>query len=603
MFNSLLPGIFRNYTCPGRQCQGSPGVLRESSARPVWFSHVLVVLALLGTQVRDTTLPSNYLHTSGNQIVDSAGHTVGLSGLNWFGFETETRAPHGLWSRSYKDMLDQMQNLGYNVIRLPFSNAMLAAGVKPTGIDYRKNPDLVNLTALEVMDRIIAEAGARGIRVILDNHRSTSGGGPESNGLWYTSAYPESRWIDDWKMLANRYKGNDTVIGVDLRNEPHGGCWGCGDSSRDWRLAAEKAGNAVLSVNPDLLIIVEGIANYNGQNTWWGGNLTGVKDFPINLQVANRLVYSPHEYPASVYEMPWFNDSTFPNNMPGIWDQYWGYLSANYPILIGEFGSKLQTEKDRQWFQKFQGYIQSKHLNWTFWSLNPNSGDTGGLLKDDWLSVNQAKQDVLKTIQYPSIGLGAAQTAPSTITSSQPMPVANTPTAVPQAPTDRLFEGFEAGSLGNWNPFQGGNSWMSANVLAPGQSGSYALKVDYWVGDGGWAGVGRTFTSSQDWSPYQTLSLAIFGLNSGSTIRIEVLDNRGWGGNDSAERFEYVFTDNFTGWKTFDLFWKAFSRRSDWQPDGAPNDGFGLTQVWGFNISLVKGQGSFEVDDIKLIGR
>ena len=40
------------------------------------------------------------------------------------------------------------------------------------------------------------------------------------------------------------------VIGMDLRNEPYNACWGCGEASRDWRLAAEKAGNAILEVNP-----------------------------------------------------------------------------------------------------------------------------------------------------------------------------------------------------------------------------------------------------------------------------------------------------------------------------------------------------------------
>ena len=40
------------------------------------------------------------------------------------------------------------------------------------------------------------------------------------------------------------------VIGADLHNEPHSpACWGCGDPNTDWRLAAERAGNAILSVN------------------------------------------------------------------------------------------------------------------------------------------------------------------------------------------------------------------------------------------------------------------------------------------------------------------------------------------------------------------
>src|SRR5215813_5559541 len=250
--------------------------------------------------VQPVQAATNYLHTSGNKILDASNNIVGLSGVNWFGFETSNNVPHGLWSRNYKDMLDQIKSLGYNVIRLPFSDAVLQPNVMPNSISYILNPDLINLSSLQIMDKVINEAGARGIKIILDNHRSTPGGGPESNGLWYTSAFPESQWIADWQMLVTRYKDNSAVIGVDLRNEPHDpACWGCGDPTKDWRLAAETAGNAVLAINPNLLIIVEGISTYNGQSIWWGGNLIGAQSYPVRLNVANRLVYSPHEYPAS----------------------------------------------------------------------------------------------------------------------------------------------------------------------------------------------------------------------------------------------------------------------------------------------------------------
>ena len=347
----------------------------------------------------------NYLHTSGSQILDTSNKVVGLSGVNWFGFETSNNAPHGLWARNWEDMLDQIKSEGYNVIRLPFSNAMLKKNVMPSGIDYQKNPDLAGLTSIQVMDKIIRGANLRELKIILDNHRSTPGGGPESNGLWYTSEYSESDWIADWKALVRRYKYIPGVIAVDLRNEPYNACWGCGDPSRDWRLAAEKAGNAVLSINPNLLIIVEGVAEFNGQYTWWGGNLIGAKEYPVRLKVPHRLVYSAHEYPETIYPQPWFSSSNYPNNLPAVWDKYWGYLVKENiaPVLIGEFGTRYERQKDRQWLQMFQAYIQQNHLNWTFWSLNPDSGDTGGLLQDDWISIHQSKQNILENIQYPFI--------------------------------------------------------------------------------------------------------------------------------------------------------------------------------------------------------
>src|ERR1051326_5922049 len=48
---------------------------------------------------------SGALHTDGSNIVDAQGRVVHLSGVNWFGFETGTFAPHGLWARGLDDML------------------------------------------------------------------------------------------------------------------------------------------------------------------------------------------------------------------------------------------------------------------------------------------------------------------------------------------------------------------------------------------------------------------------------------------------------------------------------------------------------------------
>lgn len=560
---------------------------------------LLISLSLPGITAHRAMAASNYLHTSGSKIYDSSNQVVGLSGLNWFGFETANNVVHGLWSRNWGSMLDQIKSLGYNVIRLPFSDAVLQPGVMPNSIDYTLNPDLVKLSSIQVMDKIIAGAGQRGIKIILDNHRSTPGGGPESGGLWYTSGYPESTWIADWQMLANRYKGNDTVIGADLRNEPYGGCWGCGDTSKDWRLAAERGGNAILAIEPNWLIIVEGVGTYNGQSTWWGGNLMGAKDFPVQLNVPGRLVYSPHEYPASVAYQSWFSDPTYPNNMPAIWDKFWGYLQEGNiaPIMVGEFGSTLQTTSDQEWFQAFTTYIQQHSLNWTFWSLNPDSGDTGGLLNNDWTTVVQAKQAALKPLQYALLGSGISTAG--TATPSMPAPT-NTPAPTP-TPLPLTLASFESGTLSGWSIFRDANSTMNASIVSPGYSSTYALKVQGAIASGGWGGVQQLYSSAQNWTAYNNFTFWMYGDNSGAPMRLEVLDNNQPGSaTDTAERYVYLFTDNWTGWKHFIVPWSSFSRRTDWQPTGAPNDGFERSQVWGFNFSIISGTSTFQLDQIKL---
>ncbi|WP_420031441.1 cellulase family glycosylhydrolase [Streptomyces sp. cg28] len=364
---------------------------------------------------------AGYWHTNGRQILDAENRPVRMAGVNWFGFETADYVTHGLWSRDYKSMMDQMKSLGYNTIRMPYSDDIFKNTV-PNGITYANglNTDLKDLTSLQVMDKIVDYAGAIGLKIVLDRHRPDSSA---QSALWYTASVPESTWITNLKALAARYQGNTAVVGIDLHNEPHDpACWGCGDTSIDWRLAAERAGNAVLSVNPQLLILVEGVQTVDGQSNWWGGNLSGAAKAPVRLSVANRLVYSAHDYATSVAQQPWFSDPSFPANMPAIWDKNWGYLFKQNiaPVWLGEFGTTLQSSVDQKWLAALVDYLRPTSVHgadsfqWTFWSWNPDSGDTGGILKDDWQTVDTAKDGYLASIKAPAFGGGGGDTtAPS----------------------------------------------------------------------------------------------------------------------------------------------------------------------------------------------
>lgn len=360
--------------------------------------------ALAATQAADANgTGDGFWHAVGSKLVDADGDPVRSTGLNWFGMETSNNTFHGLWARSYQSMIDQMLEQGYNTLRVPYSNDVLRTGVTANSIDFSKNPDLQGLTPLQILDKVIGYAGDKGMRVILDRHRPDSGG---QSALWYTSGVPESTWIADWKTLAARYKGNPTVIGADLHNEPHndggttGSCWGCGDTTRDWRLAAERAGNAVLAVNPDWLILVEGVDCVDGECGWWGGNLSAAEQYPVRLSDPSKLVYSAHEYATSVFHQTWFDDPAFPANLPALWDDWWGYLikQQTAPVLVGEFGSTLADPKDATWMRSLLSYLGTgtTGTSFTYWSWNPNSGDTGGILNDDWTTINQAKQAILK---------------------------------------------------------------------------------------------------------------------------------------------------------------------------------------------------------------
>jgi endoglucanase len=373
-----------------------------------------------------------YWHTSGSQIVDSNNTPVRIAGVNWYGFENQHQVVQGLWIQDYHTIMNAIKSNGYNTIRLPFSNQMVESPIIPDDIQYKPgnytiNTDLQGLNSLQIMDKIVEYAGQIGLHIILDNHRSSAAPGGTESYFWYTDSYREPNWIADWQALATRYLNNPTVIGMDLRNEPHGAhmggaCWGCGDPPnpalpRDWQLAAQRGGNAVLSVNPHLLIFVEGVDCYGNDCTWDGGNLEGVQAHPVQLNVPNQLVYSVHEYGPSVYQQPWFNSSTTYSSLSDHYTKFWGYVSqwGIAPVWVGEFGAAntdaynniidLQNTapgSEGQWFQSMIKYLHdNSNINWTYWAIDGEDKD--GLLNGNYepIPAYPVKQQMLATIQSP----------------------------------------------------------------------------------------------------------------------------------------------------------------------------------------------------------
>jgi aryl-phospho-beta-D-glucosidase BglC (GH1 family) len=367
-------------------------------------------LTVTGSTVRETPgdgagLPGYVfapgpLSTRGIDIIDSSGAPVELRGINWFGLETEIFAPHGLWARNWREIMDDIKSLGFNTLRVPFSGTLVeTGGGTPSGIDTALNPDLVGLNGLEILDAVVAYADKIGLRILLDYHRSDPGGGPNKGGLWFGPQSSEADVIANWQTIAERYKDAPAVIGADVFNEPYGGTWGDG-SPTDWAAAAERIGAAIQRIAPDWLIVVEGIAVYDGDTYWWGGNLQGVADRPVRLPVADKLVYSPHDYPASVFPQPWFTDGT---DLTDKFRQNWGFIAEEgiAPVLVGEWGSRLETAEDLRWARELSAYMTEHGVNWLWWSLNPNSGDTGGLFADDWETLRQPVVTLLDPFLAP----------------------------------------------------------------------------------------------------------------------------------------------------------------------------------------------------------
>ncbi len=342
------------------------------------------------------------LSTSGSRIVDARGRTVVLQGVNWFGFETSNHVVHGLWTRDLRDVLAQVRALGFNTIRLPFSLQALRSPAI-SGVDFSggRNAALHGASPQQAMDVVVDEAARQGLLVVLDNHSGPDDGYTEP--LWYGRGYSEDDWIDAWTALARRYRDRPNVVGADLKNEPHGeATWGTGGRT-DWRRAATRAGNAVLSVAPHWLVLVEGIGgSVAGERLrihWWGGNLQGVRRHPVRLSRPSQLVYSPHEYGPGVFDQPWFRRPDMARVLADRWRKEFGFIAEQgiAPLLVGEFGGRRvdTASVEGRWQRQFLDYLGRTGASWTYWALNPNSGDTGGILQDDWTTVESDKMRLL----------------------------------------------------------------------------------------------------------------------------------------------------------------------------------------------------------------
>jgi endoglucanase len=375
--------------------------------RSLVFAAVSLVAASLSGYAQKVDLAPP-LHTSGYRILDAAGNPVRLTSVNWFGFDEKEYVPGGLDHAPLAVIVSSIQALGVNSVRLPWANETLERN--PVVPDYavRANPQFKGKHAMEVMDAVIAELARAHLMVILDNHVSRADwccSETDGNGLWYNAEYPEKQWIADWQSIARHYRPQPWVVGADLRNELRSGAaWGGADPKLDWHAAAERGGNAVLAVNPRLLVMVE--------SPQYSTDFTGFDKLPVRLSISHRLVYSPHAYNMDNHAYASYAD------LKQAYDSRAGFLlhaEPAVPLWVGEFGTcqTMDCGAGSAWFTLFVRYLKENDLSWSYWPLNGtqssgegrkyDTAETYGLLAPDYRQIAAPKiVELLRTVEAPS---------------------------------------------------------------------------------------------------------------------------------------------------------------------------------------------------------
>lgn len=423
---------------------------------------------------------ADWLTTDGDKIVDMNGNEVWLTGVNWFGYNTGTNIFDGVWSCSMSNTLQTIANRGFNLLRVPISAELILNwknGTYPAA-NYNSylNPDLNGKNSLQIFDYALEVCDRVGLKVMIDIHSIPTDPIGHLQPLWSTSSISVDQYLMALDWISARYANNDTVVAYDLKNEPHtgdlsqpnGAIWNNSQSANNWKYTAERAGNVVLNNNPHALIVVEGIEvyprNINSNNftssdggdyyyAFWGANLRGVRNYPVNLGSAARnkqVVYSPHDYGPSVSQQSWFhNGFTYQSLIDEYWYDTWLYIDAEHiaPILIGEWGGFMTDANTLTWMTHLRTLIGNYHLNYTFWCFNANSGDTGGLVADDFTTWDETKYSFVEQVLWQDSngrfigldhdtplgnnGLSLNQYYPSTPTNSPTPTSSPTPTPTP----------------------------------------------------------------------------------------------------------------------------------------------------------------------------
>ena len=251
--------------------------------------------------------------------------------------------------------LDNMVDIGINTIRLPIGwNELL-------NLDgtWKSNP-------WEYIDWLVAQAGERGMYVILDLHTVPGGGcpwgscgrmGPNPNEFWGNTTYQD--WVVDmWEAIAERYEGNPAVAGYDLINEPLIDYGEDADDVNQKSAVYDRIYDAVRAIDPDHTIFIAAFFGWD-------------KIAAPSVYGWTNVVYELHPY-----DMPGGKDWTAQNNVvtQQLTEVAAKLSSPGIPVLYGEYSFYYY---DDVW-ARFMAGLNGMDVSWTTWAYKVKLDQNGG---------------------------------------------------------------------------------------------------------------------------------------------------------------------------------------------------------------------------------
>ena len=337
------------------------------------------------------------LSTSGRNIIDKHGERVQLISVNWYGASDIDFVPGGLDVQHRDNISSIIRRMGFNSVRLPYSDELVRVNPLVDEKFLAANEDLLGMSALDVFHAVIESLTSHGLFVIPNDHITQATwccGANLCDAQWENSwLWPfcrvqqtERQWIDNWKTVMRPLASNKLVVGADLRNEVRAP-WGT-LRWKTWAAAAERCAEELLDINPDWLMIVEGLSSAN--------DLSGVRERPIELSVENKVVYSAHVYSWSGWgERNPYSKSKY-RKFAEAMSKNWAYLIEEdiAPVWLGEFGTAdYPSTGDRNYWKHLMRFLRNiPEPSWALWALNSNKAlnndyESYGLIAGRWSLV------------------------------------------------------------------------------------------------------------------------------------------------------------------------------------------------------------------------
>jgi endoglucanase len=229
--------------------------------------------------------------------------------------------------------INALATWGFNLVRLPFHYNILTPP---------DSPGVYLESGFAIFDSLISWCKTDHIYIILDMHCAPGGESdqtisdydPSIPSLWQDTA-KQTRTVDIWKTIAERYKNEPTIAGYDLLNEPR---WDFPNGNQPLRDLYVRITNAIRSVDTTHILFIEGnqyATDFSGLTPPWD----------------TKMAYSFHKY--------WNT-----NNINSIQ----GYLNLrntyNVPLWLGESGENSNT-----WYSECITLMQQYDVSWSWWTL------------------------------------------------------------------------------------------------------------------------------------------------------------------------------------------------------------------------------------------